>query len=136
MTFVPDRQAIIAITQANPCVVTTEDDHNLTTAQIVRIHVPKNFGMFELDQKLFSVTPLSSDTFSLQITQIPPAINVNSTEFTPFVIPSNPQFTAEVISVGSGPTPLNHIPWSAINDVCSTLLGDATVNNSTSEIPF
>lgn len=136
MTFTPDRLVISAITQADPCVVTTSTDHNLTTGQVVRLHVPKNYGMVELNQQLVSITVLSSTTFSLQYTQVPPAQNVNSTSFTAFTIPSNPGFTAEVLPVGSGPTPITSPSPYATNNVCDSLIGDATVNDSTTPIPF
>lgn len=136
MTFSPPRVAISSITQANPCVVTTSTEHNLTTGQIVRMHVPINFGMCELNNGSFSVTVLSDTTFSLQITQVPPSINVDSTHFPPFTIPSNPKFTAEVLPIGSGPTPIRNTIPQLVNNVCDTLLGDATQNIATVNQPF
>src|SRR5271154_4088369 len=116
MSFSPPRVAISGITQANPCVVTTSSNHNLATGAIVRLHVPKNFGMNELDNKIFSITVIMPTSFSLQLTQIPPAINVNSTNFTAFTIPSNPQFTAEVLSIGSGPSPITNTSAQILNN--------------------
>lgn len=136
MTFVPQRTAISAITQANPCVVTTEEDHNLTSEQKVRLHVPPNYGMSNLDQGLFSVTVITPTTFSLQYTQVPPAQNVDSTLYPAFTIPSNPQFTAEVLAVGSGPAPVIEPQVYQLNNVCISDVLDATLNNSTTEIPF
>jgi len=136
MTFSPPRVAISAITQANPCVVTTSSNHNLTTGGVVRLHVPNNYGMVQLNNFIFSVTVLSPTTFSLQTKQVPPAINVDSTNFTAFTIPSNPQFTAEVISVGSGPTPLTNVAWQSTNNFCDSTIADQTLNISTTEIPF
>lgn len=136
MTFAPERYAISNITKANPAVVTTSIINSLTTGQVVRLHVPRNYGMNELDNKLFIITVLTNQTFSLQFTQVPPAVNVDSTSFIAFTIPSNPQFTAEVISVGSGPTPILSPTVYATKNVCDSLLGDAIINNSTTEIPF
>lgn len=136
MTFSPPRSAISMITQANPCVVTTSTNHNLTTGQVVRLHVPKNFGMVPLNNGTFSVTRLSNNTFSLQLTQIPVAINVNSVAFPAFTTPSNPQFTAEVLPVGAGPTPITATPGQVLNNVCVTQIDDATLNISTRPIPF
>jgi hypothetical protein len=136
MTFSPPRVAISAITQANPCVVTTSSNHNLVTGNIVRLHVPMNYGMFPLNNGLFSVTVLSQISFSIQTTQIPPAINVNSIQFPAFTIPSNPQFTAEVLSVGAGPTPIKNTPTQLLNNVCDDLLADASQNVATVNQPF
>lgn len=136
MTFLPDRLVISDITQANPAVVTTSTNHNLSTGEVVRIHVPKNYGMVELNNLLCSITVISSNTFSLQYSQVPTAIPVNSSDYTTFTIPSNPSFTAEVLPVGSGPTPITSVPVYANNNVCVSTIDDALYNNSTTEIPF
>jgi len=136
MTFSPPRSAISGITQANPCVVSTSANHNLTTGQVVRIHVPKNYGMTPLNNGLYSVTVLSPTTFSLQFTQIPPAVNVDSSQFPAFSIPSKPGFTAEVLAVGSGPTPLTGTPWQVVNNFCDDKFEDATQNIATTNQPF
>jgi hypothetical protein len=136
VTFSPPRVAISSITQANPCVVTTSSNHSLITGRIVRIHVPKNFGMTPLNNGLFSVTVLSPTTFSLQISQIPPAINVDSTKFPAFVIPSNPQLTAEVLYVGSGPTPITNTPAQVLSNFCDDITDNASENVATVNQPF
>lgn len=131
MGFSPSRVAISAITQALPCVVTTSSDHNLRTGQIVRMHVPKDYGMLPLNQNLYSVTVLSNDTFSLQTSQIPPAKDVDSRVFPAFTIPSNPRFTAEVLSVGCGPTYATDIDWQQTNGFCESKIDDAIRNIET-----
>lgn len=136
MTFTPTRLAISNITQALPAVVTTSTDHNLTTGQIVRVKVPDNYGMVQLNNLLASITILSSTTFSLQYSQLPPQINVNSTTYTAFTTPAKPGFTAEILPVGSGPTPILDLDIYARNKSCETLLGDATSSIGTSEQPF
>jgi hypothetical protein len=136
MTFSPPRVAISAITQANPCVVTTEEDHLLHTGAVVRLHVPKNYGMDPLNNNAYIITVLSSTMFSLQAKQVPPSINIDSTEFPAFTIPSNPQFTAEVISIGSGPTPLTNTVPQTLNNVCVTILENAEQNITIINPPF
>ena len=131
MTFSPARVAISAITQANPCVVSTASAHNLTTGQVVRIHVPTNYGMVQLNQNLYHITVLSPTSFSLQYTQVPPAINVNSIDYPAFPIPSNPRFTAEVLAVGSGSTQIINTQVQIQNSTCQSLVEDATTNVST-----
>lgn len=136
MSFSPDRLVILAITKANPCVVTTSTNHNLTTGQVVRVNVPKSYGMVELNHLALSITVLSLTTFSLQYSQVPPAVNVNSTSFTAFTIPSNPSFIAEILPIGSGPTPVTNPPPLVTRNTCVDNIDDATVNISTSPIPF
>ncbi len=136
MTFSPPRSAISAITQANPCVVTTSSVHLLATGNIVRLNVPRNYGMYPLNHKEFSVTVLSTTSFSIQFKQVPPALDVDSTEFPAFVIPSNPQFTAEVLCIGAGPTPITNTEWQARDNYCEDTLSAAEVNIATTNQPF
>jgi len=156
MTFSPPRVAISAITQANPCVVTTSSNHNLNTGGVVRIHVPNNYGMTPLNQQMFIITVLSTTTFSLQYSHIPSSINVDSTHYPAFTVPSNPGFTAEVLSIGSGASPstTNTPPFSYfgyykdpnapgtdailfdVSGTGETSLADQTLNISTTPIPF
>ena len=136
MTFSPARSPIANITQANPAIVTTTVNHNLTTGQIVRVHVPPNFGMFQLNNLLLSVTVLSPTTFSLQYVQTPQYVDVDSTNFQAFTTPAKPGFTAEIIAAGSGPTPQLEPPVYIQNGVAISRYEDATYNNSTVEIPF
>ena len=65
--FVPERQVITAITRANPGVVTTQDPHGYLNGMIVRIVFPGDFGMNALNDRIFEITPLTTDTFSLNI---------------------------------------------------------------------
>lgn len=136
MTFQPVRVAISGVTNANPAVVTTVANHNLTTGQVVRVHVPKNFGMVQLNQLLLSITVLSATTFSLQYSQVPYTQNVNSINYTPFTIPSNPGFTAEILPVGSGTTPVLNTPVNILTHYCATTTDDALTSVGTVEQPF
>lgn len=128
MTFTPTRVSISNITQANPGVVTTSPNHNMTTGQIVRMHVPQTYGMIELNQKLVSITVLSANTFSMQYSQVTPPINVDTTNFAAFSVPSTSQFTAEVLAVGSGPTPKLSPQTYVVNNVCESNVDDAITN--------
>jgi len=134
--FSPDRVLIANITQANPAVVTTTTNHNMTTGQVVRIHVPIQFGMTQLNQVMAQITVLSATTFSLQYTQVPNAVNINSTNFSPFVSASNTQFTAEILPIGSSASPLTKIQYQITNGICVSSVDDATHNISTTPVPF
>lgn len=136
MTFTPSRVAISAISQANPCVVTTSSNHNLLTGQVVRLHVPQNFGMVELNNVQASITVLSNTTFSLQVTQVPPGIDINSTNFTSFTTPSKPGKTAEILPMGSWATPITNTIVQSRNNICDSLTNDSTSNIATTNQPF
>lgn len=126
--FTPTRLEISNITKANPAVVTTSTDHNLTTGQVVRVNVPRNYGMVELNHLALIITVLSATTFSLQATQVPPLVNVDSRQFTAFTIPSDPSFVAEIIPIGAGPTPKTSPNIYFIKNVCESKIDDATSN--------
>jgi hypothetical protein len=136
MTFTPDRSNIIAITQSNPAVVTTGQDHGLFDGGVVRLVVPKNFGMFALNGMQVQIIRLSSTTFSCYISLVPTVITVNTTFFPAFVIPTMPGLLASVLPIGQGPTPQENLAWQINSGYCESPLDDAVLNNSTVEIPF
>lgn len=137
MTFTPDRIPISNVTQANPAVVTTSTNHNLSTGQVVRINVPQGWGMTQLNKTVCIITVLNSTNFSLQKSQTPPYfINVDTTQFSAFTTPSKPKFTAEVLPIGSGPTPVTNTVSQTVKSECEDLLDDAVFNDSISPIPF
>lgn len=136
MSFTPTLSYISDITNASPAVVTTSSDHGLYTGNVVRLVVPQAFGMSQLDGKQISVTVLSSDSFSCQYSQVPTSINVDSSNFDPFIAATNQRMVAEVIPMGSGPTPITDLQWQSTNNYCESTIKDAFLNNSTVEIPF
>ncbi len=135
MVFSPGRTAIAAITQAKPTAVTTETAHGLVTGQIVRLHVPPAYGMYQLNQGIFNVVVTSTTTFTLQ-NILPPLPDIDSESFTAFTIPSNPQFTAEVIPMGQGLFKQLQPDWAATNDIAVKRVEDATRNITRVNIPF
>ncbi len=136
MTFTPDRSNIVDITRSNPAVVTTEQDHGLFNGGVVRLVVPKNYGMFPLNGLQVQIIKLSPTTFSCYMTLVPTAITINSTFFPAFVIPTNPGLLASVLPIGQGPTPQTELEWQRISGYCESPPDDAVLNNSTVEIPF
>lgn len=89
--FVPNRQTVSAITNADPAVVTTTEDHGYDSGLIVRFYFPLNVGMNILNGQQFEITVLSTTTFS---------IPVNSTKFDSFN-PIGTKQTAQVIPIGN-----------------------------------
>jgi hypothetical protein len=135
MTFTPDRSSITNITQAIPAVVTTSKPHGLFTGNVVRLNVPKTYGMFQLNNIAVQVSVLTNTTFACYYS-LPPPVPVDSRNYPAFVTPTNPGFVSSVIPIGSGITPQNNVPWQSQNNYCDTPLTDAVLNNSTVEIPY
>jgi hypothetical protein len=87
--FVPANQPIASITNANPGVVTTSQAHGYLTGLLVRLFYPTSFGMPEANNQVFTITVVSTTTFSL---------GVNTTTYQPFTVASTKQI-AQVIPV-------------------------------------
>lgn len=136
MTFKPDRTTITNITQAIPCVVTTDANHGQFTGNVVRLNVPPSYGMFQLNNLAVHVRVLSDTTFSCWYSLVPTGVPIDSRSYPAFVTPTNPGFVASVIPIGSGPTPITDLEWQRNSDYCDDTLLDAVLNNSKVEIPF
>ena len=107
--FKPKNRVIANITAANPGVVTTLVDHTYQTGQKVRIHVPAECGMIELDGKLVTVTRVSSSTFSIEI---------DTSAYTAFTFPvytDTPFTPASIIPVGED-TSYNYLTDGALEN--------------------
>ena len=72
-------QTILSITQANPMVVTTVEDHGYVAGMNVTFFIPIQFGMVQLNGRNGQVLSLTSDTLT---------ININSLNFSVFSYPS------------------------------------------------
>lgn len=135
MSFFPQRVLITGITQACPGVVTCASNHNLSNGQIVRLNIPKAYGMQQLNNVLVQVSIISALTFSIQSSQVPNFNNINTTNYQAFVN-AGTGTPAAFISVGSGPTPLMNTPNQILKAEAVDPLDDATSNQDLSEIPF
>ena len=96
----PSRRFVADISQAAGAVVTTLVDHGYSIGQLVRMHVPSDSGMTQMNGLKGRVTAVTDGTFTLDI---------NSTAFTAFnfptavppVAPAVRKFTpASVVPVG------------------------------------
>jgi hypothetical protein len=135
MTFVPSFYYVSNITNANPAVVTTTTDHNFQTGMVARMRIPYLYGMQQMNNQIYSVSVLSSTSVSLQYTQVPVAVNVDSTFFDTYVNAAQKN-TPQIVAVGAGPTPVFGTVRQTLNNECEYLLDDQVYNNSTVEIPF
>lgn len=68
---------ISSITNAYPAVVTTSFAHQYETGMIVRLNIPKGFGMQEANSKYGKIVVTSSTAFT---------IDLDTTYFDPYVI--------------------------------------------------
>lgn len=95
----PVLNAITAITNANPGVVTTAADHGYFSGLIVRFEFYSDFGMQQLIGNTYTIKVLSPTTFS---------INANTTTYDPFFISSTVQ-VPQVIAVGEITSTLKNV---------------------------
>ena len=65
--FVPNRQQVSAITNANPGVVTTTQAHGYETGYKVRFFFPLDVGMNQLDDRIVEVTKINDTDFSIGV---------------------------------------------------------------------
>lgn len=60
-------RVISSITRAYPAVVTTTTNHQYITGMIVRLNIPKGFGMQQANQQQGEIVVLSDTTFSIDL---------------------------------------------------------------------
>ncbi len=73
-------QTIASVTNANPCVVTTINNHDYVAGMKVRFLIPQSFGMTQLNDVNAQVMAVTATTLTL---------NLNSTNFYIFSYPSH-----------------------------------------------
>jgi len=121
--YYPRVRYITGITQANPAVVTMSVAHDFQVGEKVRIIVPPEFGMTEINNYLATITAIAHSATVNTIT-----LDIDSTAFTAFAFPTSALAAtgirfAQVVPVGE----------AAINTVAlpvANSLDDATRNAS------
>ena len=97
--FYPVNRFITKITQASQAVVTLSVTHGYQVGQVVRMVVPAEYGMVEMDGLEATITAINTTaTTGNTIT-----LDINSSSFTPFAFPLTaavPFTPAEVVPVG------------------------------------
>lgn len=87
--FIPYRNIVDNITNANPAVVTCTEDHGYEAGIYIRLVMALDSNMYELNNEVYLATILTSDTFS---------IPVNTSSFLTFE--SDTDQPSQVIPVG------------------------------------
>lgn len=64
-SFIPPVTFVDSITNANPAVVTTTTDHGYLSGLFVRLFFPEDVGLNILNEKIFEITVLSDNSFSV-----------------------------------------------------------------------
>lgn len=117
-------QTIESITNANPMVLTTVDDHGYVAGMMVTFLIPSQYGMVQLNGLNAQVLSVTSDTLN---------INLNSTEFSVFSYPSplpSSYTYPSIIPNSSGPyfIPLP-LPYGNQNSFEGTIYNEGTPGN-------
>jgi len=91
--FIPNLQYITDITQAVNAVVTFSDDHNFTVAEWISFRIPPANGMIQLNNQKALI---------LSITDTTVTINVDTSNFYPFIYVQDNQIPCIAVPVASG----------------------------------
>lgn len=115
--FYPANRTITAITAASSAVITLSVTHQFTAGQAVRIKVPADWGMTEIDGLIGNITAVNTTTNTI-------TVDIDSSAFSAFAYPSSATAAAgvelpQVIPVGQ-----------TANATYANTLDDATDNTS------
>ncbi len=113
--FYPRNRTISSITQAQQAVVEMTVAHGYTVGQKVRLNIPADFGMVELDGQLATVLGVTAGAI---------LIDIDTTAYTAFSFP----LTAEVPFTPAVVVPVGEAAINTLNQPFANLLGDATEN--------
>lgn len=91
--FIPNLQYITNITQSNPAVVTFLNNTNFTIAEWISFRIPPPNGMIQLNNQKAQIISLTPDTVT---------IDVDTTNFYPFIYVQDPQVPCVAVPAGSG----------------------------------
>lgn len=95
-TYTPAIHNLEDVSRSNPALVTTTEDHEYVINQQVQFFIPKQWGMRQLNLvKGYVLTIPNPDEFT---------VNINTTNFDAFTIPTTPDFVviddATVVGIG------------------------------------
>lgn len=95
-TYTPALHELEDVSQSNPALVTTTDDHDYVVNQQVQFFIPPQWGMRQLNQlKGYVLTIPNPDEFT---------VTIDTSQFDAFITPTPPSFvvidTAAVVGIG------------------------------------
>ena len=107
--YFPSKFPIIGITNAQYAVVTFPENHEFLPNSIISLRVSKQFGMVEINNLQVKVLSATPDTVTLDI---------DSSNFTPFVVPADPIIIIPPYAVpsASGVDLLSPVPRTILED--------------------
>lgn len=91
--FIPNLQYVTNITQGYPAVVTFASNTNFTIAEWISFRIPPANGMIQLNNQKAQIISLTSNTAT---------IDVDTSNFYPFISISDPQVPCVAVPAGSG----------------------------------
>lgn len=91
--FIPNLQYISNISQSNPGVVTFDTTTNFTVAEWISFRVPPANGMIQLNNQKAQIISIASNVIT---------IDLDTSNFYPFISISDPQVPCVAVPAGSG----------------------------------
>lgn len=92
--FYPLPRLINDISKSANAIVTFTENHGYKNGQLLRFHVPKEYGMFEINDKSGRVLSKTDNTV---------IVNVETTNFSAFIYPADStSYPPEAVPYGSG----------------------------------
>ena len=117
LRYYPRHRFITGITAATSAVITLSVTHGYTAGQAVRLKVPADFGMIEMDDLLGNITAVNTTTNTI-------TVDIDSSAFTTFAYP-----TSAIAGAGVD-FPLVVPVGETANATYANTLDDATDNQS------
>lgn len=115
--YYPRNRRIVGISAAASAVITLNVDHGFTAGQSVRIKVPSDFGMIEMDELIGNITAISTANNTI-------TVDIDSSAFTAFAFPTS-------AIAGAGVEAPQVIPLGeTANGTYANSLDDATTNQA------
>ncbi len=99
-TYTPAINDLEDVSQSNPALVTTSEEHNYVINQQVQFFIPPQWGMRQLNKLKGYILSIPSENEFV--------VNINTSQFDAFVIPTPPAFVvidpAQVAGIGDANT--------------------------------
>jgi hypothetical protein len=113
---IPSTLLIAAITISNPMVITaivpTTGANTYVPLQVIKLTVPNSYGMYQANDKTGRILAITGLVFT---------VNIDSSQFDPFVVPSSGEQPASFAPSGSQNLEFNNytmdVPFQSLNNI-------------------